>query len=168
MCLPGRLRYAPLVDLSRAISALLRELSSSNMDVRMRALTQLETSGTRLVPELSACLGSDRRTELERVWSAIALCRTGDDDRHNARSAASIALASRSAAVRRACLELLSIVGDDTSIDLIAAHADDEEVAAPAFFEDERSVAQAARAALRALNTPQARAALANIKTLDE
>jgi hypothetical protein len=155
------------MDPSPAISALLRELSSSNMDVRMRALTRLETSGSKLVPELSACLASDRRTELERVWSAIALCRTGDDDRRNARSAASIALASRSAAVRRACLELLSLVGDDASVDLIAAHTDDEEVAAPAFFEDERSVAQAARAALRALNSPKSLAALQNAEADD-
>jgi hypothetical protein len=130
-------------------------------------LTKLETSGTDLVSELAACLASDRRSELERVWSAIALCRTGDDERQNARSAASIALSSRSAAVRRACLELLSVVGDDTSVDLIAAHADDEEVAAPAFFEDERSVALAARAALRALNTQQSLAALKSIEAID-
>jgi hypothetical protein len=156
------------MDPSPALSALLRELSSSNMDVRMRALTKLETSGSRLVPELSACLASDRRTELERVWSAIALCRTGDDERRNARSAASIALASRSAAVRRACLELLSLVGDDESVDLIAAHTDDEEVAAPAFFEDERSVSQAARAALRAMDSAKSKAALATAEAMDD
>jgi hypothetical protein len=139
---------------------LLRELASSNMDVRMAALTKLETSGAELVAELSACLASDRRNELERVWSAIALCRTGDDERRNARTAAAIGLSARSAAVRRACLELLSLVGDDSAVDLIAAHVDDEEVAAASFFEDERSVAQAARAALRAMNTPRSLMAL--------
>jgi hypothetical protein len=150
------------MPLPPAVSALLRELASSNMDVRMSALTKLETSGADFVSDLSACLSSDRRNELERVWSAIALCRTGDDERRNARSAATIGLSARSAAVRRACLELLSLVGDDASVELIAAHIDDEEVAAAAFFEDERSVAQAARAALRAMNTPRALAALKN------
>jgi hypothetical protein len=156
------------MELSPAISGLLRELGSSNMDVRMKALTKLETSGTELVAELSACLASDRRSELERVWSAIALCRTGDDERRNARSAASIAMASRSAAVRRACLELLSLVGDDSSVDLIAAHTDDEDVAAPAFFEDERSVAHTARAALRAMNTPKSLSALASAEAMHD
>lgn len=150
------------------IAALLRDLASSDMDVRVRALSKLETSGTTLVPELAACLASDQASEKDRVGAAIALCTTGDDEKHNARTSAIVALLSRSAAVRRACIEALAVVGDDTTVDVIAAHLDDQEVAPTTAFEDARSVAEAARSALRAMNTAPALAALARDDSLDD
>jgi HEAT repeat protein len=153
---------APVMSKNAEIAGLLRDLSSPDMNVRVGALTKLETSGPTVVTHLAAFLSSPEGSETQRVWAAIALCRTGDDARNNARSAAVLALSSRSAAIRRASLELLGRVGDDSVIHVIVAHLDDDEVATAAGFEDDRSVAEAARSALRAMGTPQAAAALSS------
>jgi HEAT repeat protein len=135
------------------IEDLLHLLSADDIKERVRALVWAEAEGPQSASTLVSVLCHERANLAAKVWAMMAIARLGRSVIPVVQDPVKAKLADNSPTVRRAAIQTLTALKDVSARDAIAGLVADETLDPSAWFDDDCTVSQAARAAIETLDS---------------
>jgi len=136
-----------------------------DFDARLKALAAFAEAGPSGLGRLSEVVQDTVRSVTARIWATQAIAHIGKDDKkHTARTALTILLSESDPSLRRAALNALGNLKDESVIPLIVGYLNDNTEDESAWFEDDCTVGHAAAKALETIGTTTAKTALSTVK----
>ena len=130
-------------------------LGSDEIEERARGLTWAHDRGAGALPNLLAALRDPAAGVRAQVWAMIAVGVVGPAVVDDVRDVLVEKMSDPSPTVRRASIRTLMALDDVASREAIARLLTDDTLDPSAWFDDDATVAQAARSALVALDRPR-------------
>jgi HEAT repeat protein len=134
-------------------SELLRSLGADDVKERIQALMWVEEHGPSSAPSLVSVLTHSEASMPAKVWALIGISRLGPAVVDIVREPLRAALIDRSPTVRRAAIQAIVAIKDQSARASIAALVSDDTLDPSAWFDDDCTVSQAATAALKTLDS---------------
>jgi hypothetical protein len=130
-----------------------QNLGAENIKERVKALVWVEEQGPKAATALVSVLAHIDASMPAKVWAMIGIARLGPVVVDIVRAPLQASLGDGSPTVRRAAIQAIAAVEEQSARDAVAALVGDDTLDPSAWFDDDCTVSQAAIAALKTLDS---------------